>query len=58
LKEGRSGDIKMEREFMEPGKNDHEDKLNFIKFWTKYMKTHSDKDWSEKQNVLINSIIK
>jgi len=51
-------DIKIVREFMEPGKDDHEDKLNFIKFWVRYMKAHSDREWSEKQNVLINSIIK
>ena len=43
---------------MEPGKNDHEDKINFIKFWVNYMKTHSDRDWSKKQNILINSVIK
>ena len=48
----------MKREFMKPGKNDHEDKINFIKFWVNYMKTHFDKEWSKKQNVLINSVIK
>ena len=31
---------------------------NFIKFWVNYMKTHFDKEWSKKQNVLINSVIK
>lgn len=30
----------------------------FIDFWVNYMKTHSDKDWSRQQNVLINSVLK
>ena len=47
-----------EKEFMEPGKTNKEDRLNFVKFWVKYIKTHSDKEWSNKQNILINSIIK
>ena len=32
-------------------KNDREinfkDRLNFIKFWADYIKTHSDEEWSE-----------
>lgn len=30
----------------------------FIDYWVKYMKTHSDKEWSNQQNVLINSVLK
>ena len=30
----------------------------FIDYWVNYMKTHSDKEWSSQQNVLINSVLK
>ena len=30
----------------------------FIDYWVNYMKLHSDKEWSEQQNVLINSVLK
>lgn len=43
--------------FMKPGKTNQEDRLNFIKFWANYIKTHSDKDWSSQQNIIINSQI-
>ncbi|MBU3897240.1 MAG: hypothetical protein KJ697_04935 [Nanoarchaeota archaeon] len=45
----------MEREFMKPGKNNREDRLNFVRFWANYVKTHSDQDWSEQQNIVIDS---
>lgn len=44
--------------FMKPGKNNREDRMNFIKFWAEYIKTHSDKEWSMQQNKLINSQLK
>ena len=31
------------------------DRMWFIKFWAEYVRTHSDKDWSEQQKVLIDS---
>lgn len=31
------------------------ERLSFIKVWAEYVKTHSDEDWSEQQNLLINS---
>ena len=31
------------------------ERLRFIKFWAEYIKSHSDEEWSEQQNVLINS---
>ncbi|GBE19809.1 hypothetical protein BMS3Abin17_00538 [archaeon BMS3Abin17] len=46
------------RIFMKPGKTNKEDRLNFIKFWANYIKTHSDKEWSEQQKMLIDSQIK
>jgi len=40
-----------------PGKNNKEERLNFVKYWANYVKTHSDKEWSRQQNILINSIM-
>ena len=45
------------RIYLKPGKNNEEDRINFIKYWVKYMKSHSDEEWSQQQNVLINSQI-
>lgn len=33
------------------------ERLNFIDFWAEYVKTHSDEDWSQQQNMLIDSQI-
>jgi flagellar motor component MotA len=41
--------------FMKPGRDNREDRLNFIKFWAEYIKTHSDEDWSKQQNIVIDS---
>lgn len=43
---------------MIPGKTNDEDRINFVKFWAEYVRTHSDKEWSKQQNVVINSQIK
>lgn len=45
------------RVFMKPGKTNKEDRMNFIKFWAQYIRTHSDKEWSEQQKMLIDSQI-
>ena len=45
------------REFMKPGKDNKEDRINFVKFWANYVKTHEDEDWSEQQNIIVNSQI-
>ena len=34
------------------------ERLEFIEFWANYVKTHSDKEWSRQQKVLIDSQIK
>lgn len=31
------------------------DRIWFIKYWANYVKTHSDKDWSKGQAILIDS---
>lgn len=41
--------------FMKPGKNNREDRLNFVKFWAEYVKNHDDKLWSKQQKILIDS---
>jgi hypothetical protein len=38
-------------------KNRRQDRLNYVKYWAEYIKTHSDEEWSRQQNILINSII-
>lgn len=30
----------------------------FIDYWAEYVKTHSDRDWSRQQNIIINSCLK
>lgn len=54
--ESKSGQ-KKKRVFMKPGKNNQEDRLNFVKFWANYVRTHSDKEWSEQQNIVIDGQI-
>ncbi len=43
---------------MKPGKDNREDRLNFVKYWANYVKTHKDEEWSEQQNIVINSQIR
>ena len=33
-------------------------RLEFVKFWAEYIKKNKDEDWSEQQNIIINSQIK
>ena len=40
---------------LKPGRNNIEDRMNFVKYWAEYVRTHPDKDWSRQQAVLINS---
>jgi len=37
---------------------DRKQREDFVRFWANYVKTHSDKDWSKQQNILINSVLK
>ncbi len=54
LKVGKMGE---KRRFLKPGKTNEEDRINFVKYWANYIKTHSDEDWSEQQNLLIDAQI-
>jgi hypothetical protein len=47
----------MEQNTNKLNKNDKE-RLDFVRYWAKWVKTHSDKEWSKPQNILINSQIK
>lgn len=40
---------------LKPGKDNKEDRLNFVDYWADYVRSHSDSDWSRQQAVLINS---
>lgn len=40
------------------GKDNKEDRMNFVEYWAEYVRTHEDKDWSEQQRILIDSQIK
>lgn len=52
------GKNKGKKEFMKPGKDNQEDRTNFVKYWANYVKTHSDKEWSRQQNIIINGQIR
>lgn len=41
--------------FKEDNQNE---RLRFVDFWSRYVATHSDKDWSEQQNKIINSCLR
>ncbi len=35
--------------------DNRESRLLFVEYWAQYMKEHSDQEWGEQQNMLINS---
>ena len=43
------------RIFLKPGKTNKEERINFVKDWVEFMKSHSDEEWGEEQNNFINS---
>ncbi len=34
------------------------ERMEFVRKWADYVRTHDDKDWSKQQNVIINSCLK
>lgn len=40
---------------LDPGRGNTEARMNFVKYWAEYVKTHADEDWSRQQKVLIDS---
>ncbi|MBI3036620.1 hypothetical protein HYY73_02595 [Candidatus Woesearchaeota archaeon] len=43
--------------WLKPGKDNTEDRLNFVEYWADYVRTHPSKDWSRQQKVIIDSQI-
>tara|TARA_Y100000310_G_scaffold333552_1_gene411329 strand:+ start:346 stop:540 length:195 start_codon:yes stop_codon:yes gene_type:complete len=41
-----------------PGKDNQEERNNFIKYWAEFVRTHPDKEWSTQQKILIESQLK
>lgn len=40
---------------LKPGKTNEKDRMNFVRYWAEYVRTHDDEDWSKQQKVLIDS---
>lgn len=36
----------------------NKERQRFVLRWAEYVRTHSDKEWSRQQNVVINSVLK
>ena len=45
------------KRFIKPGKDNKEDRENFVRFWANYIKNVGDQVWSKQQNIIINSQI-
>ena len=43
--------------WLKPGRDNKEERMNFVDYWADYVRTHAAKDWSTQQNVIINSQI-
>jgi hypothetical protein len=39
-------------------KENQKERFRFIDQWAEYVRTHSDKEWSRQQNVIINSCVR
>ncbi|MCK5149815.1 hypothetical protein KAJ87_02725 [Candidatus Pacearchaeota archaeon] len=54
----KASEVKVDLEELKKFKiQNAKERLKFIDFWANYVKTHSDKEWSEQQNILIDSQI-
>ena len=40
------------------GRNNKEDRMNFVEYWAEYVRNNPDEVWSKQQNFLINSQIR
>lgn len=51
--------FKIDEERIKKAKDEKEknkiERMEFVKFWAKYVKKHKDKEWSKQQNIIINS---
>ncbi len=39
------------------GRNNSEDRMNFVEYWAEFVRTHSDKEWGKQQRILIDSMM-
>jgi len=52
----KASEVKINLEELKKAKIENaKERLRFIDFWVNYIKTHSDEEWSEQQNIVINS---
>lgn len=45
----------MVKEMIFDKEGNFKERIEFVKYWAKYVRTHDDKDWSRQQAMLINS---
>lgn len=51
-------DIKIDaKQLKEERQVNFQERLKFIDFWVGYIKTHSDREWSMQQNIIIDAQI-
>ena len=39
-------------------RKNQDERMRFVDKWAEYVRTHSDRDWSKQQNIVINSSLK
>ena len=42
---------------LKPGKNNKEERMNFVKYWAKFVRTNSDQEWGKQHTKFINSVM-
>lgn len=54
----KASEVKVDMEELKKFKvRNAKERIEFIDMWVNYMKTHSDEEWSEQQNEVINGQI-
>jgi len=52
----KAKDIKIDAKQLERQKQaNFQERLKFIDFWVGYIKTHSDREWSIQQNIIVDA---
>jgi len=55
----KAKDIKVDLDELKKFKAQNaKERIEFIKYWAKYMREHSDQEWSKQQNVVIDSQVR
>lgn len=42
---------------LKPVQDNRESRMNFVRFWAEYVRTHSDKEWGDQQTGFINAVL-